>query len=255
MDTDRLKRSAGVPPAPDLADRKHAQRSAGVPPAPGFEFRNRCERSGYVPPAFPAPDLDHPVKGWHSRGYLPHFDGGAIPQSVTFRLCDSLPADRIRMWKDELRGLRVEEGAKQYRERIEEYLDLGTGAAWLKDHRVASLIEEALLHFDAHRYELYAWVVMPNHVHTLFAPRAEWTLSAILYSWKSFTSKAANRLLKRTGAFWQEDYFDRFVRHDQQFWAAVHYIEENPVKAGLVSLAADWPFSSARLRANAGVER
>jgi len=35
-------------------------------------------------------------KGWHSRGYLPHYDGGEIAQAVTFRLADSLPREASR---------------------------------------------------------------------------------------------------------------------------------------------------------------
>jgi len=41
-------------------------------------------------------------RGWHSRGYLPHFDAGATPQSVTFRLFDSFPALQLAGWADEL---------------------------------------------------------------------------------------------------------------------------------------------------------
>ena len=233
MDTSRLERSAGVPPAPSLADRKHPQRSAGVPPAPG---------------------VGDGVKGWHSRGYLPHFDGGPIPQMVTFRLADSLPAERLRGWKEELNALPPDEEAKAYRERIEEYLDRGCGDAWLNNAQVAGMVESALLYFDAQRYRLHAWVVMPNHAHTLFTPVTGWSLASVLHSWKSYTSKMGNHLLDRRGDFWQEEYFDRYVRHDRQYVAARHYIEENPVKAGLVRSPRDWPFGSARLRLRYGAE-
>jgi hypothetical protein len=55
---------------------------------------------------------------------------------------------------------------------------------------------------------LHAWVVMPNPVHGLFTPEAGFTLVGNLHSWKSFTPKEANRLLSRSGQFWQEEYFD-----------------------------------------------
>lgn len=188
------------------------------------------------------------LKGWHSRGYLPHFDGGSIPQMLGFRLEGSLPAERIRDWKEELDSLPPNEKAEGYRERVEEYLDRGTGQAWLGEPAIGSMVEEALIHFDGQRYALHAWVVMPNHVHALLTPVAEWSLSAIVHSFKSFTAKRANQLLQRSGEFWQADYFDRYVRHERQFYAALNYIEENPVKAGLVRSARDWPFSSARFR-------
>ena len=73
-------------------------------------------------------------------------------------------------------------------------------------------MENALLFFDGARYAIHAWVVMPNHIHVLFTPTPGWSLSDILSSWKSFTAKEANKVLLRSGQFWHEDYFDRFIR-------------------------------------------
>ena len=89
---------------------------------------------------------------------------------------------------------------------------------------------------------------MPNHVHVLFTPLHDKSLSAILHSWKSFTAKQANRILGTTGAFWQEEYFDRLIRDEGHFLATIGYIDENPVKAGLCKGPQDWPFGSARNR-------
>ncbi len=116
----------------------------------------------------------------------------------------------------------------------------------MRDARVAALVEGALLFFDGQRYRLHAWVVMPNHVHVLFTPLDAWTLSSIVGSWKSFTAKEAGRLLKRRGRFWQEDYFDRFMRNGRHFARAKDYIESNPVVAGLCLAKQDWKFGSAR---------
>jgi REP element-mobilizing transposase RayT len=55
-------------------------------------------------------------------------------------------------------------------------------------------------------------------------------------------------LLGRSGAFWQGDYWDRFIRNEDHFDAAVSYIDCNPVKAGLARSPADWAWGSARLR-------
>jgi REP element-mobilizing transposase RayT len=96
---------------------------------------------------------------------------------------------------------------------------------------------------------MYAWVVMPNHVRAVFTPAEGWSLSSILHSWKSFTAGQGNRMLGRRGQFWQEDYFDRYIRDERQFAATVQYIEENPVKAGLCLWKEEWPFGSARFRA------
>lgn len=70
-------------------------------------------------------------------------------------------------------------------------------------------------------------------------------MSGIVHSWKSYTANKANRLLRRQGDFWHRDYFDRYIRDDRHFAAAVRYIEENPLRAGLCAAQVEWPFGSA----------
>lgn len=189
-------------------------------------------------------------KGWYSRGYLPHFDGGEIPQSMTLRLFDSVPAQVIYRWQWELEQQESDEGVRAsiLRDRIETYLDQGYGHCWLKNPQVARMVEQALLHFDAQRYRLHAWVVMPNHVHFLFTPLPGNTLSNLMHSLKSWTAKEANRILQREGRFWMPEYFDRYVRDARHFTDVFAYIENNPVKAGLCRQPSDWPYNSARHR-------
>ena len=86
---------------------------------------------------------------------------------------------------------------------------------------------------------------MPNHVHSMIEIFPDQTLDGILHSWKSFTSKEINKILRRRGKLWQEEYHDRFIRDDDHYANTVRYIEENPVKAGLVTQAEDWRWSSA----------
>jgi len=185
--------------------------------------------------------------GWHSRGYLPHFDGSEIAQTITFRLADSLPQTVLERWKSELAADSSNTDAV-LRRRIERYLDQGHGGRALGNARVATMVQQSLLHFDGERYRLSAWVVMPNHVHILLTPDAEWSLSRIMKDLKSFTSHEANRILRQTGQFWVEDYFDRYIRDLKHFANAISYIENNPVKAGLCEKASDWKFSSAWFR-------
>ena len=191
---------------------------------------------------------DSGPRGWHSRGYLLHFDGGEVAQLVTFRLANSLPAEQLEAWRQALQHLPAVRADAELRERIERYLGTGVGEAWLGDPAIACLVEGALLYFDGERYRLHAWVVMPNHVHTLLTPLARQSLSRIVHAWKSFTAKKANQTLGREGAFWQPDYFDRFVRSQEHFDRTVGYVESNPVKAGLCASPEAWPFGSARCR-------
>jgi REP element-mobilizing transposase RayT len=70
-------------------------------------------------------------------------------------------------------------------------------------------------------------------------------LGGVVHSWKSFTARQMNRQMGTSGKVWADDYFDRFIRNESHFASAVGYVENNPVKAGLVGRAADWAFSSA----------
>ena len=165
-------------------------------------------------------------KGWHQRGYLPHFDGHGISQHVIFRLYDAVPPNE-------------QEG--------DDVLDRHLGSSFMRDPRCARVVAEALLH-HGDRYALQVWCVMPNHVHALIATTAETELGQIVHAWKRFTRRRINELLDRTGPVWAKDYFDRFIRNEEHYETAKRYIEMNPVAAGLCDCPEAWPFSSAAWR-------
>jgi len=187
--------------------------------------------------------------GWHSRGYLPHFDGREIPQFISLRLFDSLPASVVERWKGELNLSNSERDRILVQRRIEKYLDQGYGLAFMREHRVATMIQSVLLGSDGESYRLSGWVIMPNHIHMLLTRFENSTLADLMQSLKSITSHKANRILKRQGQFWMPDYFDRYVRNAEHFARTMRYIEDNPVKARLCHRPEDWPFSSAWFRA------
>lgn len=144
-----------------------------------------------------------------SRGRLPHWERDEAAYFVTFRLFDSLPAVALERIKQTKPG-----GA--YADRLDAYLDRGSGAAFLKHPRIAKLVVDALRHFDGVGYRLHAWCVMPNHVHVVFSALPARTpalrLSSIIQSWKSYTAKEA-----------------------------IEYAIYNPVKSGLCERWEDWP--------------
>ncbi len=89
-----------------------------------------------------------------------------------------------------------------------------------------------------------AFVVMPNHVHLLGTPNVG--LPKLMKSLKSVTARRANRMLALTGTpFWQEESYDRLVRDGTEFDRIQNYIEQNPVRAGLVNEAGEYRWSSA----------
>lgn len=197
--------------------------------------------NNHPPPQPQQPSTKH--RGWYSRGYLPHFDMPSLIQSITFRLVDSLPAHVLEAMANERERL----DDRAWRQQIEDYLDAGYGACYLRQPEIATLVEEALHYFDGQRYRLLAWVVMPNHVHVLIETFVGYLLDKVVHSWKSYTANEANNLLGRNGRFWYREYFDRYIRDERHYGNVVRYIHHNPVKAGLVEEAVDWPYSSARL--------
>jgi putative DNA methylase len=200
------------------------------------------------------PKRDH-FDGWYSRGYFPHFDGEGVTQHVCFGLFDSLPQRLLEQWRIELDALQSQkryDKHAEFRRRVDQFLDSGYGSCFLRDERLAKIVEDALLHFDGRRYALHAWCVMPNHVHTLFTPREGHVMSKIVHSWKSFTAHECNKILQRTGRFWQREPFDRYIRNGRHFRRALTYIENNPVNAALCRKPEDWQWSSARFQQHAG---
>jgi len=192
---------------------------------------------------------DRMPRGWHSRGYLPHFNAGEIPQMVTFREEGSLPRDLVDYWQKRLARNPESPERQAYLKQMESYLDRCRGRAFLAGDEVAGVVESALLHFDGDRYALLSWVIMSNHVHVVVVPRQPHDLTDIIHSWKSWTATQANRALSREGAFWAPDYFDRFIRSEEHLGRATEYVEMNPVKVGLCRTPEEWRWSSAKARA------
>ena len=180
---------------------------------------------------------------WHSRGYLPHFEGNEIPQMVTFHLSDSLPRTALRRMEAHLKIITLEKRDITRRKALDALTDAGHGSCLMASSQNAEMVESSLLNFDSFRYRLFAWIVMPNHVHALLQPLNDWTVAKIVSSWKKFT---ARRIAVDALPIWHREYWDRYIRNQNHFAKAIDYIHSNPVKAGLVNKAENWPWSSAR---------
>ena len=185
-------------------------------------------------------------RGRYDRGYLPHYDADAATQFVTFRLAGSLPESVVAGLRRNLEHGLISE--IDYHIEIDKYLDMSEGLTYLSVERIAESIMQTLLKFAQVKYELHAWVIMPNHVHILITPAAAYSLAEILHSIKSYTASFANKILGRKGRFWSPEYFDRFIRDREHFSNAITYIENNPVKAGLCKEPEHWQWSSAAKR-------
>ena len=172
-----------------------------------------------------------------------------LVQFITFRLADAVPQFLIDGWKKELKwakNLSAKDPRQAIlRQRIEKYEDAGHGACWLRNEAVAELVQRTILFGDGLKYRVIAWCVMPNHDHTVIAILQGHLLEDILQSWKSYTAHMANKILQRSGKFWFREYHDRYIRGERHLNAAVAYVENNPVKAGLVAAKEHWIWSSA----------
>ena len=173
---------------------------------------------------------------------LPHWNKAITASFVTFRLADSLPQEEL-LKRLERRG--VDLGCEAERiplpretigesvsrplveDPIQSILDAGYGSCVLKDDACRQIVEDALWHFAGERYALYAYVVMPNHVHILFQPMEGWTLSEVVMSWKRFTARKINDRLAKEGTLWQKESFDTLVRNERHFKTIVGYIKRN----------------------------
>jgi REP element-mobilizing transposase RayT len=179
------------------------------------------------------------------RGYL-NLTSKAKIYFVTFRLADSLPRELLPQLRaerqtienaatvavtvraDETRLLKL----KAIIQKAERCLDGGFGSSFMQNPRIAKVVADALKFFDGQRYHLLAWCVMPNHVHVVFSPIADCNLQTILHSWKSFSAEQANRLLGRSGRFWQHEYFDHLIRNESSLSKIIDSVKRNPEKAG-----------------------
>ena len=117
-----------------------------------------------------------------------------------------------------------------------------------------------------HEFHLWAWVIMPEHVHLLVWPRRKlYSISAILQSIKkpvtnkalhfvdTFTPAFAARMVDRqpngdlSRRFWQRGGgHDRNIYSAEEVWEKIDYIHKNPFRRGLVARAQDWQWSSAQ---------
>lgn len=217
-----------------------------------------------------------------TRRRLPHWFVPGAAHFVTYRLAGTIPAavfERLQAeYRDRLartpgpgitRCQHREQAQKHLFANYDRYLDNAREIKWLTSPAVAAVIRGNLYHHDGNKYHLLAYCIMPNHVHVLFQPsqaiqrptevletdetRIERSdgngpLSRIMHSLKSYTAHEANKILKRSGAFWQGESYDHWVRDEDELARIVEYIRLNPLKAGLVAKPQDWFFCSAHDR-------
>lgn len=193
------------------------------------------------------------------RRKLPHWQPASAEYFITIRLKGSLPQsviNKLKILRQQLNGkdFNEDEKLKIYIQRrifrkFEDVLEDGeTGSKWLSQKAVANLVEGSIHYRDSELYDLYAYCIMPNHVHLVFRHliqngEQENPITDIMRDFKRYTGRKCNKLLNRTGAFWQSESYDHVIRNPEELENTIRYTLYNPVKAGLVERWQDWPYS------------
>ncbi|BDS08478.1 hypothetical protein NT6N_35180 [Oceaniferula spumae] len=185
-----------------------------------------------------------------SKRKLPHWEQNDCTYFITFRLADSMPKGKFDEWNEErMRWLRSRnldvdlplqeilsqlspEQRKIYNETFwkgyHDLLDACHGECALRDPANSKIVADTLLFFDAERYTLGDFIIMPNHVYLVVKPQDGWKLSELLHSWKRFSSRKINEHMQREGKLWQPESYDHIVRNEAQLKRIQAYIKNNP---------------------------
>lgn len=129
---------------------------------------------------------------------LPHWQQGEVMQFVTFRLGDAMPTAKISAWKQE-RDIWLQLHPKpwdnitsqkyhcRFTAQLENWLDQGIGSCLLKDPKNRNIVEDVIMYDQEKQAQPLAWVIMPNHLHVLFTPKAP--LAQIIKMWKGISAR------------------------------------------------------------------
>ncbi|MBA4366366.1 MAG: transposase [Desulfobacterium sp.] len=111
-----------------------------------------------------------------------------------------------------------------------------------KEKRAADIVLNSLYWLDhQNRIDLQAAVVMPDHLYFI-ARLNKGTLSGLMHSLKSYTSKQIKAKLNHTGTIWQTQYHDHAIRKDEELKEMMIYCLQNPVRANMVNDFHDYPY-------------
>jgi REP element-mobilizing transposase RayT len=114
-----------------------------------------------------------------------------------------------------------------------------------KDGANANLLVD-VLYQTSKRYEfrLLSFVVMPDHLHVIVVPRPGDTISQVMRFIKGTYARRHNDRVTKYGPVWQRSFHDRAIRGENDLFRFVQYIEDNPVKAGIVPKSEEYPYCS-----------
>lgn len=191
-------------------------------------------------------------KEFYNR-HLPHYQLPGATIFTTFRLAGTLPKHILRQLIAEAEFYELKNReildqvarqeaaqlvAKKFFGKWDHHLNTADyGPLWLKQPEIAELIISELKYIDGKLYTLDAYSIMPNHVHLVYTPLCQndayYPIAQIMRLIKGRTARSANLILGRRGGFWQHESYDHVVRDPDELERIIHYVIDNPVRAGL----------------------
>jgi len=216
------------------------------------------------------------------KRHLPHYQPSGYTYFITFRLVNSLPSNivldlrmdyerslkNISEIKDKkIKSAKYEEIKMVYFENFDSCLhENQNNICWLKKTEIANIVKDSIHFRDNKDLYLIAYTIMPNHVHLIFRLNDEkefkgteiikeeqltvgehtcspYRVTNILKSLKWYTAVESNKILNRSGPFWQHESYDHVIRSEEELIDIIEYVLLNPVKAGLVENWEDWQWN------------
>ena len=181
-------------------------------------------------------------------------DPGPITFGIQIRLADALPEGGIEAWRAEIEdavareNLEEVEVRRRLARRIEQELNAGHGACWLRQPEIADAVAECIRASHGRRYQVRAWAVVPNRVQAVVTVLQGVDVMALVRQWKATTSRdAAQRLDVDPREFWDRGAFVRPCRDETDVQYRIRDVEFLPVNSGLCQRPRDWRWSSAHL--------
>lgn len=185
---------------------------------------------------------------------LPHIQPEEATFFITYRLKGSIPFNRIAELKKEYYKIKNKQGLNDreirlmhsiYFKKFDTELDRSLNKPyWLRDYKVASVVADSLHFNDTKEYDLICFSIMPNHVHLVLSTfKGSIPLYAILQKHKRFTAWQSNKVLNRTGSFWQPESYDHIIKDEDELKRVIKYTINNPVKAKLVARWQEWKWN------------
>ena len=182
-------------------------------------------------------DPKQPVGIW--RKNLPHWEQSGAVDFLTFRLYDSMPQVVVRYYK-QLKDQFIRKNPYPWDSDIyrryaalvpgpmQKYLDAGYGSCVLKDPVVRRFLVQSIDYFENERILVWAYVIMPNHVHMLVTGALGYEVGQTVSSIMRYSARKINRYLGLSGQLWRGEPFDTLIRSYAQYRHIVEYIRHNP---------------------------